>query len=168
MATILPLAPSQFLVFPRRSSLRSPHPLLAKPPHESTLRCFSSSSSVTQATYSIVTEDEAAGEEESSAAAAAPPPVEGIHPPDGESLVAGTEDPQFREEVEKGCNGEGRIQGGIATVPGFGWWPIKAFRPCPGFVATGGRYRRRGQSIDEVAFGRGSREVPTKNMNKPS
>ncbi|RRT81262.1 hypothetical protein B296_00004863 [Ensete ventricosum] len=96
MATILPLAPSQFLVFPRRSSLRSPHPLLAKPPHESTLRCFSSSSSVTQATYSIVTEDEAAGEEESSAAAAAPPPVEGIHPPDGESLVAGTEDPQFR------------------------------------------------------------------------
>ncbi|KAA8528220.1 hypothetical protein F0562_035529 [Nyssa sinensis] len=60
-----------------------------------------------------------------------------------------------REEIEKGCNGEGRIQGGIATVPGFGWWPIKAYRPCPGFVASGGRYRRRGQSMDEVAFGRG-------------
>lgn len=59
-----------------------------------------------------------------------------------------------REEVERGCNGEGRIQGGIATVPGFGWWPIKAYRPCPGFVASGGRYRRRGQTMDEVAFGR--------------
>ncbi|KAL3599188.1 hypothetical protein D5086_007106 [Populus alba] len=60
-----------------------------------------------------------------------------------------------REEIEKGCNGEGRIQGGIATVPGFGWWPIKAYRPCPGFLASGGRYRRQGQSMDEVAFGRG-------------
>ncbi|KAL2342660.1 hypothetical protein Fmac_003945 [Flemingia macrophylla] len=60
-----------------------------------------------------------------------------------------------REEVENGCNGEGRIQGGIATVPGFGWWPIKAYRPCPAFVASGGRYRRQGQSMDEVAFGRG-------------
>ncbi|KAK2991431.1 hypothetical protein RJ640_019077 [Escallonia rubra] len=60
-----------------------------------------------------------------------------------------------KEEIESGCNGEGRIQGGIATVPGFGWWPIKAYRPCPGFVASGGRYRRRGQSMDEVAgFGR--------------
>lgn len=58
-----------------------------------------------------------------------------------------------REEVERGCDGEGRIQGGIATVPGFGWWPIKAYRPCPGFVASGGRYRRRGQSMDEVASG---------------
>ncbi|XP_027343520.1 uncharacterized protein LOC113856078 isoform X2 [Abrus precatorius] len=55
-----------------------------------------------------------------------------------------------REEMEKGCNGEGRIQGGIANVPGFGWWPIKAYRPCPSFVASGGRYRRQGQSMDEV------------------
>ncbi|CAB4280190.1 unnamed protein product [Prunus armeniaca] len=62
-----------------------------------------------------------------------------------------------REEVEEGCNGEGRIQGGIATIPGFGWWPIKAYRPCPGFLASGGRYRRQGQSLDEVAFGRGGR-----------
>ncbi|XP_073226204.1 uncharacterized protein [Cicer arietinum] len=58
-----------------------------------------------------------------------------------------------REETEKGCNGEGRMQGGIATVPGFGWWPIKAYRPCPGFVASGGRYRRQGQSMDEVVSG---------------
>ncbi|PWA35920.1 lin-54 family [Artemisia annua] len=56
-----------------------------------------------------------------------------------------------KSEVERGCNGEGRMQGGIATVPGFGWWPIKAYRPCPSFVATGGRYRRQGQSMDEVA-----------------
>ncbi|MED6145880.1 hypothetical protein PIB30_029365 [Stylosanthes scabra] len=60
-----------------------------------------------------------------------------------------------RQDIEKGCNGEGRMQGGIATIPGFGWWPIKAYRPCPGFVASGGRYRRYGQSMDEVAFGRG-------------
>ncbi|KAE9607648.1 hypothetical protein Lal_00026675 [Lupinus albus] len=66
-----------------------------------------------------------------------------------------------REEMEKGCNGEGRIQGGIATVPGFGWWPIKAYRPCPGFVAAGGRYRRQGQSMDEVAFGRGGAPSPS-------
>ncbi|XP_059641958.1 uncharacterized protein LOC132283931 isoform X2 [Cornus florida] len=62
-----------------------------------------------------------------------------------------------REEIENGCNGEGRIQGGIATVPGFGWWPIKAYRPCPGFVASGGRYRRRGQSMDEVVSGSGGK-----------
>ena len=60
-----------------------------------------------------------------------------------------------REEIERGCNGEGRIQGGIATVPGFGWWPIKAYRPCPAFVASGGRYRRFGQSMDEVVSGSG-------------
>lgn len=62
-----------------------------------------------------------------------------------------------REQIESGCNGEGRIQGGIATIPGFGWWPIKAYRPCPGFLASGGNYRRRGQSMDEVAFGGGKR-----------
>ncbi|KAJ0427559.1 hypothetical protein HanHA300_Chr17g0636541 [Helianthus annuus] len=67
-----------------------------------------------------------------------------------------------KAEMERGCNGEGRIQGGIATVPGFGWWPIKAYRPCPGFVATGGRYRRQGQSMDEVA---GFGSVPRKPAN---
>ncbi|EXC24699.1 hypothetical protein L484_003141 [Morus notabilis] len=71
-----------------------------------------------------------------------------------------------REEVEKGCNGEGRIQGGIATIPGFGWWPIKAYRPCPGFVASGGRYRRRGQSMDEVAFGRGPVETSSEDQSR--
>ncbi|KAE8815941.1 hypothetical protein D1007_06476 [Hordeum vulgare] len=60
-----------------------------------------------------------------------------------------------REEPERGCNGEGRIMGGIAAVPLFGWWPIKAYRPCPGFVASGGRYRRYGQSMDDVIAGKG-------------
>ncbi|GER26797.1 transcription elongation factor SPT5 [Striga asiatica] len=59
-----------------------------------------------------------------------------------------------REDIERGCNGEGRIQGGIATIPGFGWWPIKAYRPCPAYVASGGRYRRTGQSMDEVVSGK--------------
>ncbi|KAK1382313.1 Transcriptional coactivator p15 (PC4) family protein (KELP) [Heracleum sosnowskyi] len=78
-----------------------------------------------------------------------------------------------KEEIESGCNGEGRIQGGIATVPGFGWWPIKAYRPCPGFVASGGRYMRQGQSMDEVAgFGRVEtaveKTVPlVKNVDEP-
>lgn len=67
-----------------------------------------------------------------------------------------------KAEIERGCNGEGRIQGGIATVPGFGWWPIKAYRPCPDFVATGGRYRRQGQSMDEVA---GFGSVPRKSSS---
>ncbi|CAL4952600.1 unnamed protein product [Urochloa decumbens] len=79
------------------------------------------------------------------------------------------DDPNFRgcrgcgrDELERGCNGEGRIQGGIAAVPGFGWWPIKAYRPCPGFVASGGRYRRQGQSMDDVASGRGKKPSPAK------
>ncbi|XP_073130998.1 uncharacterized protein [Henckelia pumila] len=82
--------------------------------------------------------EEGEGDEESGT----PPPVTGC-PACG------------KEEIENGCNGEGRIQGGIATVPGFGWWPIKAYRPCPAFVASGGRYRRIGQSMDEVVSGSG-------------
>ncbi|WOL09329.1 hypothetical protein Cni_G18082 [Canna indica] len=158
-ATFLSSTPFQLPLFPRHLASplppSTPQPFLAKPLHKSTLLC-SSSSSFTSAIYPIVTE------EESSTA-----------PPELESFVPGTQDPDFRgckacgrEEIEKGCNGEGRIQGGIATVPGFGWWPIKAFRPCPGFVASGGRYRRKGQSMDEVAFGRGEREMPTENIVK--
>eukprot|EP00897_Mesotaenium_endlicherianum_P011033 jgi/Mesen1/9959/ME000716S09338 len=59
-----------------------------------------------------------------------------------------------KPEIGFGCNGEGRIQGGIGAVPGFRWWPIKAYRPCPAFLEAGGRYRRTGQSLDEVAFGK--------------
>jgi len=37
---------------------------------------------------------------------------------------------------------EGRIAGGIGAVPGFGWWPIKAYRPCPALEASGRGYTR--------------------------
>lgn len=59
-----------------------------------------------------------------------------------------------KEEKVGGCNGEGRILGGLGAVPGFSWFPIKAYRPCPAFVEAGGRYKRQGQSLEEVAFGR--------------
>lgn len=41
-----------------------------------------------------------------------------------------------------GCDGEGRIIGGLAAVPGFRWWPIKAYRPCPGLEEAGLEYVR--------------------------
>lgn len=90
-----------------------------------------------------VVEEEAQDQDQGGAAAAAAPSLDSLPP--GACKACG------KLETERNCNGEGRIQGGIATVPGFGWWPIKAYRPCPGFVASGGRYRRQGQSMDEVA-----------------
>uniref|UniRef100_A0A2P2IZ00 Uncharacterized protein LOC105124247 n=1 Tax=Rhizophora mucronata TaxID=61149 RepID=A0A2P2IZ00_RHIMU len=98
----------------------------------------------------------------------ASPPVqpETTNDVSGELPLAGGCRACGRKEIEKGCNGEGRIQGGIATVPGFGWWPIKAYRPCPGFLASGGRYRRQGQSMDEVAFGGGENRTPVEANTK--
>lgn len=52
------------------------------------------------------------------------------------------------------CDGSGRILGGIGVV--LPWWPIKAYRPCPNFIAAGGQYQRSGQGLDEIAFGRDS------------
>lgn len=51
-----------------------------------------------------------------------------------------------------GCDGDGRIQGGLGAV--LTWWPIKAYRPCPDFLAAKKTYRRAGQSLEEIAFGR--------------
>lgn len=51
-----------------------------------------------------------------------------------------------------GCNGEGRIIGGLGAV--VSWWPIKAYRPCPDYLNTKKKYQRAGQSLDEIAFGR--------------
>lgn len=51
-----------------------------------------------------------------------------------------------------GCDGNGRIIGGLGAV--VGWWPIKAYRPCPDFLKAKKKYRRAGQSLDEIAFGR--------------
>ena len=53
-----------------------------------------------------------------------------------------------------GCGGEGRIGGGIGALPGFGWWPIKAYRPCPALESAGGQYTRKGQITDEMLFGK--------------
>lgn len=47
-----------------------------------------------------------------------------------------------------------RILGGIPLL--LPWWPIKPYRPCPNFIANGGRYSRVGQPLDQIAFGRGN------------
>jgi hypothetical protein len=59
-----------------------------------------------------------------------------------------------RSEMAFGCDGTGRIMGGIGAVPGFGWWPIKAYRPCGKAADAGVTYQRKGQGVDEVMFGR--------------
>lgn len=51
-----------------------------------------------------------------------------------------------------GCNADGRVAGGLGAV--FAWWPIKAYRPCPELIKAKKTYRRAGQSLDEIAFGR--------------
>ena len=59
-----------------------------------------------------------------------------------------------------------KLRGEDTTVPGFGWWPIMAYiQRCPGFVASGGRYKRRGQSIDEVTS-KGGRIEASANIGK--
>lgn len=40
------------------------------------------------------------------------------------------------------CDGEGRVLGGLGAVPGFRWWPIKAYRPCPNLEKAGLDYVR--------------------------
>lgn len=50
------------------------------------------------------------------------------------------------------CDGTGRIIGGLGAV--VKWWPIKAYRPCGELVKAKKTYRRAGQSLDEIAFGR--------------
>lgn len=62
----------------------------------------------------------------------------------------------------KGCDGSGKIQGGIATIPGFRWWPIKVFRPCPSYLEAGYIYRREGQTMDQVLFSEPSSKMKEK------
>lgn len=58
-----------------------------------------------------------------------------------------------REEGRvNGCEGDGRIAGGLGAV--VSWWPIKAYRPCPEYIKAKKTYRRSGQSLEEIAFGR--------------
>mmetsp|Transcript_32884 Transcript_32884/g.47588 ORF Transcript_32884/g.47588 Transcript_32884/m.47588 type:complete len:132 (-) Transcript_32884:195-590(-) len=58
------------------------------------------------------------------------------------------------------CDGSGRIIGGLGAIELFSWWPIKAYRPCPNFIESGGQYVRSGQGLDEIAFGRDSSYDP--------
>ena len=60
----------------------------------------------------------------------------------------------------KGCDGTGKIQGGIATV--LPWWPIKVFRPCPSYLEAGYQYRREGQTMDQVLFSEPSEKMKRK------
>lgn len=75
---------------------------------------------------------------------------------DAAAAAARAADPRCRTcgraTVVRGCDGVGRVTGGLGAVLPF--WPIKAYRPCPDFVAVGGKYTRKGQSLDEIAFGR--------------
>ncbi|XP_047083159.1 uncharacterized protein LOC124694186 [Lolium rigidum] len=151
----LPAPPLHNAVFSSTSHSSSPllHRKHAPTRARGSLVCSSNGSS---SSSSVVTKDQE-GAAEATSPAPAPAPVSYDY----------RDDPNFRgckgcgrEETERGCNGEGRIMGGIAAVPLFGWWPIKAYRPCPGFVASGGRYRRYGQSMDDVIAGKG-RKVPS-------
>lgn len=56
------------------------------------------------------------------------------------------------EGAIKGCDGSGRIAGGMGAV--LDWWPIKAYRPCPELAKAKKDYKKSGQSLDEIAFGR--------------
>ena len=40
------------------------------------------------------------------------------------------------------CDKGGRVVGGMGALPGFGWWPIKAYRPCPALISAGMQYKR--------------------------
>ncbi len=36
------------------------------------------------------------------------------------------------------------MAGGLASLPGFGWVPLKVYRPCPELAKAGISYVRRG------------------------
>lgn len=63
------------------------------------------------------------------------------------------------EYRSKGCDGLGKIQGGIATIPFLSWWPIKVYRPCPSYLAAGYQYRREGQTLEQVLFSEPSNKM---------
>ncbi len=56
------------------------------------------------------------------------------------------------EYITRGCDGTGKIQGGIATWPLFRWWFIKVYRPCPAYLEAGFKYKREGQTLEQVLF----------------
>mmetsp|Transcript_8651 Transcript_8651/g.14398 ORF Transcript_8651/g.14398 Transcript_8651/m.14398 type:complete len:186 (-) Transcript_8651:175-732(-) len=64
------------------------------------------------------------------------------------------------EYKDQGCDGSGKIQGGIALY--LKWWPIKVFRPCPAYLQAGYQYRREGQTLDQVLFSEPSTKMKEK------
>ncbi|KXZ54194.1 hypothetical protein GPECTOR_5g289 [Gonium pectorale] len=58
-----------------------------------------------------------------------------------------------KSKIPGGCDGQGRVIGGMGALPGFGWWPIKAYKPCPALNEAGLEYTRKGQATNEVLFG---------------
>lgn len=58
-----------------------------------------------------------------------------------------------KSKAPGGCDGQGRVVGGMGALPGFGWWPIKAYKPCSALYAAGLDYERKGQVTNEVLFG---------------
>ncbi|GIL59132.1 hypothetical protein Vafri_14053 [Volvox africanus] len=58
-----------------------------------------------------------------------------------------------RSKMPGGCDGQGRVIGGMGALPGFGWWPIKAYKPCPALYEAGLEYTRKGQMTNDVLFG---------------
>ena len=65
----------------------------------------------------------------------------------GSPLASGAEASENNNNDDQVCNcgscdGEGRIIGGMGSIPGFGWWPIKAYRPCPNYLESGKKYER--------------------------
>lgn len=51
--------------------------------------------------------------------------------------------PQCLSKAVCRCDRQGRIVGGIGALPGFAWWPIKAYRPCPALAEAGLTYTRQ-------------------------
>lgn len=52
----------------------------------------------------------------------------------------------------KGCDGSGKIKGGLGALPGFGWVGAKVYRPCPAYLQAGYVYEREGQTLEQVLF----------------
>lgn len=40
------------------------------------------------------------------------------------------------------CDRDGRVIGGLASLPGLGWFPLKVYRPCPALTKAGMSYVR--------------------------
>eukprot|EP00532_Pseudo-nitzschia_australis_P001726 CAMPEP_0168182784 /NCGR_PEP_ID=MMETSP0139_2-20121125/12078_1 /TAXON_ID=44445 /ORGANISM="Pseudo-nitzschia australis, Strain 10249 10 AB" /LENGTH=143 /DNA_ID=CAMNT_0008103737 /DNA_START=126 /DNA_END=557 /DNA_ORIENTATION=+ len=83
-------------------------------------------------------------------------------PSDGDDSEAVPPPPPVKCPDCDKCDGSGRIEGGIGTILKF--WPIKAYRPCPNFIESGGFYTRSGQGLDEIAFGRDSKYDPMNDL----